>query len=130
MITFLSGGTGTPKLLRGMQKVMDRHEIAVVVNTAEDIWISGNHISPDVDTVMYLFSGILNTDTWWGVRNDTFTTHDEVTRLGIDEFIADGGPGPCCPYCTGRDAAGTACGLPTRPRSSASASASAKPCSR
>jgi LPPG:FO 2-phospho-L-lactate transferase len=73
-----------------MQKVMDRHEIAVIVNTAEDIWISGNHISPDVDTVMYLFSGILNTDTWWGVRNDTFTTHDEITRLGIDEFIAVG----------------------------------------
>jgi LPPG:FO 2-phospho-L-lactate transferase len=73
-----------------MQKVMDRHEIAVIVNTAEDLWISGNHISPDVDTVMYLFAGILNTDTWWGVRNDTFTTHDETTRLGIDEFIAVG----------------------------------------
>jgi len=90
MITFLSGGTGTPKLLRGMQKVMDRHEIAVVVNTAEDIWISGNHISPDIDTVMYLFAGILNTDTWWGVRNDTFATHEEATRLGYDEFIAIG----------------------------------------
>jgi LPPG:FO 2-phospho-L-lactate transferase len=90
MITFLSGGTGTPKLLRGMQRVMDRHDIAVIVNTAEDIWISGNHISPDIDTVMYLFSGVLNTDTWWGVRNDTFTTHDEATRLGIDEFIAIG----------------------------------------
>ena len=90
MITFLSGGTGTPKLLRGMQKVMDRHEISVIVNTAEDIWISGNHLSPDLDTVMYLFAGILNTDTWWGVRNDSFTTHDEIIRLGIDEFIAIG----------------------------------------
>jgi LPPG:FO 2-phospho-L-lactate transferase len=90
MITFLSGGTGTPKLLRGMQKVMDRHEISVIVNTAEDIWISGNHISPDVDTVMYLFAGILNTETWWGIRSDTFTTHEEITRLGIDEFIAIG----------------------------------------
>jgi LPPG:FO 2-phospho-L-lactate transferase len=90
MITFLSGGTGTPKLLRGIQRIMDRHEISVVVNTAEDIWISGNHISPDLDTVMYLFSGILNTDTWWGIRNDTFTTHEDVQRLGIDEFIAIG----------------------------------------
>jgi LPPG:FO 2-phospho-L-lactate transferase len=90
MITFLSGGTGTPKLLRGMQKVMDRHEISVIVNTAEDIWISGNHISPDVDTVMYLFAGMLNTDTWWGIRSDSFTTHEEITRLGIDEFIAIG----------------------------------------
>jgi LPPG:FO 2-phospho-L-lactate transferase len=90
MITFLSGGTGTPKLLRGMQKVMDRHEISVIVNTAEDIWISGNHLSPDLDTVMYLFAGILNTDTWWGIRSDSFTTHDEITRLGIDEFITIG----------------------------------------
>ena len=90
MITFLSGGTGTPKLLRGVQKVMDRHEISVVVNTAEDIWISGNHISPDVDTVMYLFAGVLNTDTWWGIRNDTFTTHEEITRIGPEEFITIG----------------------------------------
>jgi LPPG:FO 2-phospho-L-lactate transferase len=73
-----------------MQKMMDRHELSVIVNTAEDIWISGNHISPDLDTVMYLFAGILNTDTWWGVRNDTFTTHDEITRLGMDEFITIG----------------------------------------
>jgi LPPG:FO 2-phospho-L-lactate transferase len=90
MITFLSGGTGTPKLLRGMQKVMDRHEISVIVNTAEDIWISGNQISPDVDTVMYLFAGILNTDTWWGIRGDTYVTHEETKRLGRDEFIAIG----------------------------------------
>jgi len=39
---------------------------------------------------MYLFAGILNTDTWWGIRNDSFTTHEEITRLGIDEFIAIG----------------------------------------
>ena len=90
MITFLSGGTGTPKLLRGMQKVTDRHEISVVVNTAEDIWISGNHISPDVDTVMYLFAGVLNTDTWWGLRDDTFTTHTEILRLGLGEYITIG----------------------------------------
>jgi len=90
MITFLSGGTGTPKLLRGAQKVMDRHEISVIVNTGEDIWISGNHISPDIDTVMYLFAGVLNTDRWWGLRDDTFITHEETKRLGRDEFIAIG----------------------------------------
>jgi LPPG:FO 2-phospho-L-lactate transferase len=73
-----------------MQKVVDRHEISVIVNTAEDIWISGNHLSPDLDTVMYLFAGILNTDTWWGIRNDSFTTHEEIIRLGVDEFISIG----------------------------------------
>ena len=39
---------------------------------------------------MYLFAGVLNTDTWWGIRNDTFTTHDEIINMGHGEFIAIG----------------------------------------
>ena len=90
MITFLSGGTGTPKLLRGMQELLDEREIAVIVNTAEDTWLSGNHLSPDLDTVMYLFAGILDTGRWWGIRGDTYITHDLLARLGVEEFIAVG----------------------------------------
>ena len=90
MITFLSGGTGTPKLLRGMQELLDEREIAVIVNTAEDTWLSGNHLSPDIDTVMYLFAGILDTSRWWGIRDDTYITHNLLARLGIEEFIAVG----------------------------------------
>jgi len=90
MITFLSGGTGTPKLLRGMQELLDEQEIAVVVNTAEDMWLSGNHLSPDIDTVMYLFADILDTGRWWGIRDDTYITHDLLARLGVEEFIAVG----------------------------------------
>jgi LPPG:FO 2-phospho-L-lactate transferase len=90
MITFLSGGTGTPKLVRGIRRHVPDHAISVVVNTAEDLWISGNHLSPDIDTLLYLFSGQLNTDTWWGIRGDSFHTHEEVKRLGVDEYIAIG----------------------------------------
>ncbi len=90
MITFLSGGTGTPKLLRGMRELLDDRDIAVIVNTAEDTWLSGNHLSPDIDTVMYLFAGILDTGRWWGIRNDSYITHDLLARLDIDEYIAVG----------------------------------------
>lgn len=90
MITFLSGGTGTPKLLRGVRQCMDDAHITVVVNTAEDIWMHGGHISPDIDTVMYLYAGSLNTDTWWGIRGDTFITHETLAGLGFDEYIAIG----------------------------------------
>ena len=90
MITFLSGGTGTPKLLRGMRELLDERDIAVIVNTAEDTWLSGNHLSPDIDTVMYLFAGILDTNRWWGIKGDTYITHDLLARLGIDEYIAVG----------------------------------------
>ena len=90
MITFLSGGTGTPKLLRGMRSLLPDKEIAVVVNTAEDLWISGNHLSPDLDTVMYLFAGLADTTTWWGLAGDTFTTHDALTAWGGEEPLRIG----------------------------------------
>ncbi|MGC9435749.1 MAG: 2-phospho-L-lactate transferase [Methanomicrobiales archaeon] len=90
MIAFLSGGTGTPKLLQGMRELVYDREIGVVVNTADDIRVSGNHISPDIDTVLYLFAGLLNTDTWWGMRGDTFATHRFLRELGHQEVMAIG----------------------------------------
>ncbi len=86
----LSGGTGTPKLLQGLRKLIPDEEITVIVNTAEDIMISGNHISPDVDTVLYLFSGQLDDAKWWGVRNDTFHTHNALKKMGINEKLMIG----------------------------------------
>ena len=90
MITFLSGGTGTPKLLEGAREILKDPEISVIVNTGEDIWYLGGHISPDVDTVTYLFAGILNTKTWWGISGDTIYTHEIVSKFLPDAFITVG----------------------------------------
>jgi LPPG:FO 2-phospho-L-lactate transferase len=69
---------------------MDDTDIAVIVNTAEDLWYQGGHVSPDIDTVIYLFAGILNTGTWWGIRDDTFATHEQLTVLGEDTYLTVG----------------------------------------
>jgi LPPG:FO 2-phospho-L-lactate transferase len=90
MITFLSGGTGTPKLLQGARRLIPDAEISVIVNTGEDIWYQGGHISPDIDTVIYLFAGSLNTDTWWGIKGDSFVTHEAINRLLPDAFMSIG----------------------------------------
>lgn len=82
---FLSGGTGTPKLLQGIQSHLPQEDITVIVNTAEDTWVSGNLVCPDIDTILYLFSGKLDTDKWWGVKNDTFNTHNTLKKLGVSE---------------------------------------------
>lgn len=89
-ITVLSGGTGTPKLLRGLHALVPDEEVTVVVNTAEDLWISGNHLSPDIDTVIYLYAGLLNTETWWGIQGDTFLTNKALAPLSENEYIAIG----------------------------------------
>jgi LPPG:FO 2-phospho-L-lactate transferase len=86
----LSGGTGTPKLLQGLRRLIPDEDITVIVNTAEDIMISGNLVSPDVDTILYLFSGLLDDAKWWGVRNDTFNTHNALKKMGINEKLKIG----------------------------------------
>ena len=71
---FLSGGTGTPKLLSGLKKIISEEKIKVIVNTAEDMWVSGNLVCPDIDSVLYTLSGLIDENKWWGIKNDTFTT--------------------------------------------------------
>ncbi|MHC1579881.1 MAG: 2-phospho-L-lactate transferase [Candidatus Alkanophagales archaeon] len=86
----LSGGTGTPKLLIGLKNVFDEAALSVVVNTAEDIWVSGNLVCPDIDSVLYALSGRIDEERWWGVRGDTFTTHEALKRLGYAEVLRIG----------------------------------------
>ena len=53
MITVLSGGTGTPKLLQGIVRLMDPVDLTVVVNTLENSYFSGVYVSADLDSVIY-----------------------------------------------------------------------------
>jgi len=87
LIVVLSGGTGTPKLLIGLK---DLEDFAVIVNTAEDIWISGNKVCPDIDSVIYALADVIDENKWWGVRGDSFRTHEMILKLGGDEFMAIG----------------------------------------
>ena len=87
-IVVLSGGTGTPKLLQGLKELVD--DLTVIVNTAEDIWISGNKLCPDIDSVLYALAGIIDDVKWWGIKGDTFKTHEQLKKLGFDEFMMIG----------------------------------------
>ncbi len=81
MITFLSGGTGTPKLIQGFRKIIDDSDIAVIANSADDIWMYGLYISPDIDTLIYLFSGFLDEDKHWGIKEDSFHTIEFLRKF-------------------------------------------------
>ena len=91
MVTFLAGGTGTPKLLNGAEAVFDPSATTVIANTGDDIELGGHLVCPDVDTVLFHGGGVLDTDTWWGIDGDTTTTHDELRRLA-DAAGLDAGP--------------------------------------
>ena len=86
----LSGGTGTPKLLLGLKGLLRPEEFSVVVNTAEDLWISGNYISPDVDSVLYTLADMIDEKRMWGIKGDKTITHDFLIAIGIKEKLQVG----------------------------------------
>ena len=90
MITVLSGGTGTPKLLQGLKSVYDPSKINIIVNTLENDYFSGVYVTPDIDTVLYTMSDMINDDLWYGVKGDTFITHDRLNELGSFELLKIG----------------------------------------
>lgn len=90
MITVLSGGTGTPKLLQGLKEIYDPANMNIIVNTLENDYFSGVYVSADVDTVLYTMADMINEEFWYGVRNDTFITHERLKELGYSELLRIG----------------------------------------
>ena len=90
MVTFLSGGTGTPKLLDGAGAAFSPEEITVVVNTGDDIELGGLFISPDIDTLLFQGGGILDRETWWGIRGDTHRTHSALSDIATAADLPSG----------------------------------------
>jgi len=69
---------------------LDPKDLTVVANTADDLWVSGNLVSPDLDTVLYTLAGMIDREKWWGIENDSFSTHDFLKSMGHQEVLALG----------------------------------------
>ncbi|WP_135662845.1 2-phospho-L-lactate transferase [Halorhabdus rudnickae] len=91
MVTFLAGGTGTPKLLAGADETFPPVETTVVANTGDDVELGGLFVCPDVDTCLFQSGDVLDTDTWWGIADDTAETHEYVRTLA-DRAGLESGP--------------------------------------
>jgi LPPG:FO 2-phospho-L-lactate transferase len=90
MVTFLAGGTGTPKLLYGSEGVFDPRATPVVCNTGDDVEIGGVLVCPDVDTTLYSEAGLLDRERWWGIADDTTATDAELHEIADAAGIESG----------------------------------------
>ncbi len=85
MITFISAGRKSARLIAGFRSFMDDSSITVITTAADAQESPCGCSAPDLDTLTFLFAGILNTKTWHGIQGDTCTTHRALIRLGTEE---------------------------------------------
>ncbi|MFC6154462.1 2-phospho-L-lactate transferase [Nocardioides yefusunii] len=92
-VTVLSGGMGGARFLRGLLHgiststvpglTKDTH-VTVIGNTADDTWLHGLKICPDLDTVMYTLGGGIDDERGWGRRAETWSVKEELAAYGVE----------------------------------------------
>jgi LPPG:FO 2-phospho-L-lactate transferase len=92
-ITVLSGGVGGATFLTGLLHGVRRGrlagvdpdaEVTVVANTADDIWLHGLKVCPDLDTVMYTLGDGIDHERGWGRRDETWNAKEELAAYGVE----------------------------------------------
>ena len=84
-ITVLSGGVGGARFLSGLRAALPTRESSTTVigNTADDIWLFGLRVCPDLDTVMYTLGGGIDEERGWGRRDETWHAKAELAAYGV-----------------------------------------------
>ena len=88
LITILSGGTGSVKLVRGLSSVTK--DFVVVCNVGDNIWLHGLYVCPDIDTIVYGLANMLDIERGWGVRHDSFEFIRQLEFLGEESWFKIG----------------------------------------
>lgn len=85
-ITVLSGGIGGARFLTGLRATLDSatDTISVVGNTADDVWMFGLRICPDLDTVMYTLGDGIDVERGWGRQRETWNAKEELAAYGVE----------------------------------------------
>ena len=92
-ITVLSGGMGGARFLQGLLHgirsgtlpgVDPDAVVTVIANTADDIWVHGLKVCPDLDTVMYTLGEGIDPERGWGRRDETWSVSAELAAYGVE----------------------------------------------
>lgn len=86
-ITLLAGGIGGARFIRGLTqsaRTGGKHEVAVIANTGDDIWVHGLRVCPDLDTIMYTLGGGISAERGWGREGESFHAKEELAAYGVE----------------------------------------------
>lgn len=85
-VVVLAGGVGGARLASGIQALVGS-ELAVVVNTADDLERHGLLVCPDHDTVLYNLAGIADRAQGWGIRDETYAVAAQLAAYGEETWF-------------------------------------------
>jgi len=83
----LSGGVGGAKLALGLDALLPPGALTVIANTGDDFTHLGLAICPDLDTLTYTLGGVVNADTGWGRRDETWSFMAALAELGGETWF-------------------------------------------
>ena len=90
MITVLTGGTCGAEFVDGLHRIVRSEELTIIVNTGDDHDWWGVSVSPDIDSITYVLSGVLSAERGWGIRGDTFHCLQQMRELGEETWFSVG----------------------------------------
>ncbi len=82
MITLLGGGIGASRFSKALAAVVPEEQLTCIVNTADDLWLYGLRICPDLDTTLYAHAGLKDDQRGWGLKGDSFRAMEQISNLG------------------------------------------------
>jgi LPPG:FO 2-phospho-L-lactate transferase len=82
VITTIAGGVGAARVLTGLVRVVEPHDVVAIVNVGDDLELHGLHVSPDLDTVTYTLAGAINPETGWGLAGESWHAMGALERYG------------------------------------------------
>jgi LPPG:FO 2-phospho-L-lactate transferase len=88
-VVALAGGVGGAKLAEGLYRLRGK-DLAVVANTADDYEHLGLQFCPDLDTLLYVLSGIASPTAGWEPDGENYVVHGMLKALGGPERPASG----------------------------------------
>lgn len=84
-VVVLAGGVGGARFSSGVRDVLRERTAplpTIVVNTGDDLWLSGVRLQPDVDSILYTLAGQNDTVRGWGRAGDTERVNTELQAWG------------------------------------------------
>ncbi len=89
-VVVLVGGVGGAKLAYGLAQILPPEDLTIIVNTGDDFWLYGLRICPDLDTITYTLSGLVDKTNGWGIGGDTRNALGAFARLGEEHWFGLG----------------------------------------